>query len=472
MFTPTLLISTLTLLGSTWAAPKSHADHDHVSYSQGGLGKRWYQDSDSETAKLFRRAPANAGTPEWQAQYPAPGTTPPTSSLPQAWLDRLAAVTASPDFPKFGPTQPNNGYPTYANGLKGTDPEVCSFTYECISEEDLTDAPQGVVGLNFDDGPTPFSPDLYDYIEKNNISATHFMIGGNIYYNWQTFQRAVNDGGHIASHTWSHPYMTTLTNEQVVAELGWTSQIIADLNDGRVPAYWRPPFGDTDNRVRMIAQQVFGLKTVPWQIGRDSADWSISDTAPSQNTRESVISTMTGWLTDPAKKGYIDVNEASKADLDVFFAVYPVMIQNNWTVKNVADANDLWEYVNAEDNESPLAGPTGIVQSGSPGNLSTYEPMASGTASGTASQSTGASSTGSSNSTTMSSSAALSSSAASSMAASGSSNSAASATRSASQSPTTSTATQNNATNGGSTVSPTMATGLISVVALAFGLLY
>ena len=63
MFTPTLLISTLTLLGSTWAAPKSHADHDHVSYSQGGLGKRWYQDSDSETAKLFRRAPANAGTP-------------------------------------------------------------------------------------------------------------------------------------------------------------------------------------------------------------------------------------------------------------------------------------------------------------------------------------------------------------------------------------------------------------------------
>jgi hypothetical protein len=87
---------------------------------------------------------------EWQAQYPAPGTTPPTSSLPQAWLDRLAAVTASPDFPKFGPTQPNNGYPTYDNGLKGTDPEVCSFTYECISEEDLVDAPQGVVGVSLD----------------------------------------------------------------------------------------------------------------------------------------------------------------------------------------------------------------------------------------------------------------------------------------------------------------------------------
>lgn len=136
---------------------------------------------------------------EWQAAYPAPGTTPPTSGIPQAWLDRLAVVTASPDFPKFGPSQPNNGYPTYPDGLKGADPEVCSFTYECISEEDLVDAPQGVIGvslrrvrlegsegasadkvgrcalqLNFDDGPTPFSDELYTYIEQHNISATHF----------------------------------------------------------------------------------------------------------------------------------------------------------------------------------------------------------------------------------------------------------------------------------------------------------
>ena len=63
---PTLIFSALALIGSTLAAPHAHADHadhDHVSYTQGGLGKRWYQDADSETAKLFRRAPANAGTP-------------------------------------------------------------------------------------------------------------------------------------------------------------------------------------------------------------------------------------------------------------------------------------------------------------------------------------------------------------------------------------------------------------------------
>lgn len=29
---------------------------------------------------------------------------------------------------------------------------------------------------------------------------------------------------HFSVHTWSHPLMTTKTNEQVVAELGWTMQ--------------------------------------------------------------------------------------------------------------------------------------------------------------------------------------------------------------------------------------------------------
>lgn len=61
--------------------------------------------------------------------------------------------------------------------------------------------------------------------------------------------------------------MTTRTNEQVVGELGWTMQIIADVTGGHIPAFWRPPYGDVDNRVRAIAKEVFGLTTVLWNHG-------------------------------------------------------------------------------------------------------------------------------------------------------------------------------------------------------------
>ncbi len=70
-------------------------------------------------------------------------------------------------------------------------------------------------------------------------------------------------GGDFAVHTWSHPYMTSLTNDEILEQFGWTFQIIYDLT-GRVPKFWRPPYGDVDNRVRAIASQVFGLTTIIW----------------------------------------------------------------------------------------------------------------------------------------------------------------------------------------------------------------
>jgi len=41
-------------------------------------------------------------------------------------------------------------------------------------------------------------------------------------------------------------------------------QLIHNSTGGRVPRYWRPPYGDSDMRVRSIAKAVFGMDTVIW----------------------------------------------------------------------------------------------------------------------------------------------------------------------------------------------------------------
>lgn len=58
--------------------------------------------------------------------------------------------------------------------------------------------------------------------------------------------------------------MTTKSNEEVIAELGWTMELIHNSSGGRVARFWRPPYGDSDMRVRAIAKEVFGLSTVIW----------------------------------------------------------------------------------------------------------------------------------------------------------------------------------------------------------------
>jgi peptidoglycan/xylan/chitin deacetylase (PgdA/CDA1 family) len=179
-------------------------------------------------------------------------------------------------------------------------------------------APDGMIGLSVDDGPVgdpDASPRLYDFLKEQNQKISHFMIGANIRDNPQVFLRAFQElEDDIGVHTWSHPYMTTLTNEQVVAEIGWTLQIIHDSTGGRVPRYWRPPYGDADNRVRAIAFKVFGLTSVIWN--RDTADWGLASNA---TTLEKIQDQFKEWLEGPRSPGLIVLeHEIEGADVTAF----------------------------------------------------------------------------------------------------------------------------------------------------------
>ncbi|WFD36387.1 hypothetical protein MCUN1_003266 [Malassezia cuniculi] len=129
-------------------------------------------------------------------------------------------------------------------------------------------------GLTFDDGPNCAHNSFYDYLQQNNLHATMFFIGVNVLNYPLQAQRALADGHDICVHTWSHHYMTTLSNEQVFAELFYTMRIIKDVI-GVTPRCWRPPFGDTDDRVRAIAEGL-GLRTILWSD--DTDDWNILPT--------------------------------------------------------------------------------------------------------------------------------------------------------------------------------------------------
>lgn len=91
----------------------------------------------------------------WSAGFPKYGS-PDSTPLPKAWTDALAAGIAAGKIPTLPQTTVKTGEnPVYPNGLQGTDPTVCSGTYECRIKGTIWDAPAGVLGVGFDDGPQP-----------------------------------------------------------------------------------------------------------------------------------------------------------------------------------------------------------------------------------------------------------------------------------------------------------------------------
>ena len=76
--------------------------------------------------------------------------------MPQEWKDALNAAVQAGKIPNLAPStnDPNAG-PVYPKGVDPMSPDVCSATYKCRLDTDLWDAPDGQVGISFDDGPIP-----------------------------------------------------------------------------------------------------------------------------------------------------------------------------------------------------------------------------------------------------------------------------------------------------------------------------
>ncbi|KAF7332210.1 Chitin deacetylase [Mycena kentingensis (nom. inval.)] len=312
--------------------------HRHEHSSPRRLPDTWFQPDEHPAHALFKRAPATdgatydqVGSSTWSAAYPQ--STPSADAMPSEWKDALAAAVSAGKIPKIPSSSNKPGEnPTYPTGFDPNGNVVCSATYKCRNSGDVWDAPDGVLGVSFDDGPQPASDTLMDFLDKNNETATHFLIGVNVLQFPQQFLRAYNMGGDLAVHTCTHPYMTTLSNEDVVAQLGWTMQIIHNSSGGRVPAYWRPPFGDSDNRVRAIAKEVFGLTTVIWN--QDTEDWSLTTGG---TTLKAVNTSMQAWITGPKSPGLIILeHELSEESVSAFVSAYPVMKANSWKVESLA----------------------------------------------------------------------------------------------------------------------------------------
>ncbi|KAF9575190.1 chitin deacetylase [Mortierella alpina] len=207
------------------------------------------------------------------SDYPTQNEIPPTnSSQVQAWLKELGDLSGAPKTPPH--TAAHGG----AVDCKGTfAPDECNWTCQQCNGEDLQACPiANTWGLTFDDGPTPASPTLLDYLKTQNLSATFFLIGSNVVANPAIAKRELQEGHHLASHTWSHHSLVTLTNEQIVAEIRWTEKAIFEATGVR-PKYLRPPYGDMNNRVRFLLKKM-GYTVVDWTGDQfDTNDWKLQE---------------------------------------------------------------------------------------------------------------------------------------------------------------------------------------------------
>jgi peptidoglycan/xylan/chitin deacetylase (PgdA/CDA1 family) len=107
-----------------------------------------------------------------------------------------------------------------------------------------------------------------------------------------------NAGHEIGLHTWSHQHSTSLTNDQIIAELVWCAKAIYSAI-GVVPRFFRLPYGDIDDRVRAVVK---ALDLIPVMWNYDTADAGLA-----QANIPTVVSKAKQWLTQPTPNGIMSL---------------------------------------------------------------------------------------------------------------------------------------------------------------------
>ena len=152
----------------------------------------------------------------------------------------------------------------------GAEPEIAKATGKV---EFIKSGPAGGnrVALTFDDGPTPGVTGLIlDELKRRNLHATFFMIGQRIAAAPDLARRVLAEGHDVGNHTFTHPNLTTLADQQVEAEIQKTQDIMGEVLNHRA-VWFRPPYGTLRQKQAGILQKA-GLRVVLWNVSTE--DWS------------------------------------------------------------------------------------------------------------------------------------------------------------------------------------------------------
>ncbi|MDD3851275.1 MAG: polysaccharide deacetylase family protein, partial [Firmicutes bacterium] len=100
-------------------------------------------------------------------------------------------------------------------------------------------------------------------------NTTFFLVGFWIDKYGGVLEEIHRRGHEIGNHSTTHPQMSKLTAQEIKKELETTGEKIKAVT-GKDPILFRPPFGDYNNKVIDIAQQL-GYYSIQWDV--DSLDW-------------------------------------------------------------------------------------------------------------------------------------------------------------------------------------------------------
>ncbi|MDP2909909.1 MAG: polysaccharide deacetylase family protein, partial [bacterium] len=144
--------------------------------------------------------------------------------------------------------------------------------------------------FTFDAGSGTHSLDhILSVLEKYGLRGTFFITGKWAEQNSDSVRRISEAGHEIFNHTYSHPYLTQITDGRIVEELDSADRIISGITGVSTKPHFRPPYGDRNNHVFQVAAEA-GYRAVYWTV--DALDWKEEEGFTAAQAKDRIMSNL------------------------------------------------------------------------------------------------------------------------------------------------------------------------------------
>ena len=126
-----------------------------------------------------------------------------------------------------------------------------------------------IVAITFDDGPSIYTSRILDTLQQHGGRVSFFVMGSKVEEHKSKINRAVLMDCEIICHAWDHLKLDEQSRRIIKKQLVNTIKAIAKIT-GKVSLTFRPPYGQTNEKVIKIAEKL-GLAIVNWTL--DPQDW-------------------------------------------------------------------------------------------------------------------------------------------------------------------------------------------------------
>ncbi len=220
------------------------------------------------------------------------------------------------------------------------------------------------IAMTYDDGPHGVNtPRLLDMLKERNIKATFYMVGQCVVEYPQIVKRMVAEGHEVASHSWSHPLLSKMTDATVHSQLKKTHDAIVEAC-GVAPKTMRPPYGGFTERQRRWCFGEFGYNVVLWDV--DPLDWKVRNAASVE--RQILSRTRPGSI--------ILTHDIHKSTIDAMPATLDALLAKGYKFVTVSELIAMDRPAAPKPKATPKASPGTPVEPAAPTAPATPSPSA------------------------------------------------------------------------------------------------